>query len=196
MKLVIIFGDSAVGKMTVGQELAKKTGLRLFHNHVSIEPVIEVFGYYDAKTILRVRDVIFEEFAASKLDGMITTYMWDFDSKDDWDYTAHVAQIFEKQGAQVYYVELDAPLEVRLERNVTENRLVNKASKRDIEVSNERVIRASTKYRCTSREGELPFSNYLRILNADVSAQRAADMIIERFGLLGGTSEDSDCRGR
>ena len=44
MKLVIIFGDGAVGKMTVGQELMKITDLRLFHNHMSIEPVLEIFG--------------------------------------------------------------------------------------------------------------------------------------------------------
>ena len=34
MKLVILIGDAAVGKMTVGQELMKQTGLRLFHNHM------------------------------------------------------------------------------------------------------------------------------------------------------------------
>ena len=39
MKLVLLFGDCAVGKMTVGQELAKITDLRLFHNHMTIEPV-------------------------------------------------------------------------------------------------------------------------------------------------------------
>ena len=33
MKLVLIIGDGAVGKMTVGQELTKITILRLFHNH-------------------------------------------------------------------------------------------------------------------------------------------------------------------
>ena len=44
MKLVFIFGDGAVGKMTVGQELAKITELRLFHNHMSIEPVLEILG--------------------------------------------------------------------------------------------------------------------------------------------------------
>ena len=40
MKLLFLFGDAAVGKMTVGQELAKITDLRLFHNHMTIEPVI------------------------------------------------------------------------------------------------------------------------------------------------------------
>ena len=32
MKLVNIFGNAAAGKMTVGQELAKITDLRHFHN--------------------------------------------------------------------------------------------------------------------------------------------------------------------
>ena len=51
MKLLFIIGDAAVGKMTVGQELMKITELRLFHNHMTIEPVIEIFGRYDGKTI-------------------------------------------------------------------------------------------------------------------------------------------------
>ena len=33
MKFVLIFGDSAVGKMTVGQELSRITGLNLCHIH-------------------------------------------------------------------------------------------------------------------------------------------------------------------
>ena len=46
MKLVLIIGAGAVGKMTVGQELMKITNLRLFHNHMMIEPVIDIFGYF------------------------------------------------------------------------------------------------------------------------------------------------------
>ena len=58
MKLVFLIGDAAVGKMTVGQELMKITDLRLFHNHMTIEPVIEIFGGYDGKIISEIRDVI------------------------------------------------------------------------------------------------------------------------------------------
>lgn len=43
MKLLLLFGDAAVGKMTVGQELCKITDFRLFHNHMTIEPVLEIF---------------------------------------------------------------------------------------------------------------------------------------------------------
>ncbi|MEO6875756.1 MAG: shikimate kinase, partial [Opitutaceae bacterium] len=35
--LVFIVGAPAVGKMTVGDALAKRTGLRLFHNHLTID---------------------------------------------------------------------------------------------------------------------------------------------------------------
>ena len=72
MKLLFLFGNAAVGKMTVGQELAQRTGLRLFHNHIMIEPVLEVFGFFQAAAIRRLRDVIFEEFAASDAKGMIS----------------------------------------------------------------------------------------------------------------------------
>lgn len=58
MKLVFLFGNTAVGKMTVGQELMKITDLRLFHNHMTIEPVIEIFGSYNSEVIEELREII------------------------------------------------------------------------------------------------------------------------------------------
>ena len=71
MKLVLIVGNGAVGKMTVGQELMKLTGLRLFHNHMTIEPVLEIFGTFHTDAILQMREVIFREFAKSDNYGII-----------------------------------------------------------------------------------------------------------------------------
>ena len=45
MKLIILFGPPAVGKMTVGQELEKITRLKLFHNHMSLELVNQFFDF-------------------------------------------------------------------------------------------------------------------------------------------------------
>lgn len=78
MKLLFLIGNSSVGKMTVGQELGKITDLKLFHNHMSIELILEVFGEFNRKAIERVREAIFEEFASSEKYGMIFTYMWAF----------------------------------------------------------------------------------------------------------------------
>ena len=58
MKLVLIVGSGAVGKMTVGQELMKITDLRLFHNHMMIEPVIDIFGYFKGYSKIRKNNII------------------------------------------------------------------------------------------------------------------------------------------
>ena len=183
MDLIVLIGSGAVGKMTVGQELMKITDFRLFHNHMMIEPVIEVFGDYCGPVVGRLREVIFEEFLKTKYRGMIFTYMWAFDMQGDWDYIRSVAERFEATGGNVYYVELVADQAVRLERNRTENRLRNKASKRDLAVSQERLLREDSRYRLVSREGEIPFENYIRIDNTRMEPQEAARLIKDKFAL-------------
>ena len=183
MKFVFILGDAAVGKMTVGQELMKITGLRLFHNHMTIEPIIEIFGRFDSKTISEIREVIFKNYAASDNYGMIFTLMMAFDQQSDWDYLEHIKEIFSPYGTEFYYVELIAPQEIRLQRNATENRLKNKPSKKNIAVSNQRLINDDNDYRCVSYEGEIPFDNYLRIDNSDKSPDEVALLIKETFKL-------------
>ena len=183
MKLVFILGDAAVGKMTVGQELMKITDLRLFHNHMTIEPVLEIFGRFDGKTIQELREVIFRNFAASDQYGLIFTMMMAFDMPSDWEYLERVKQIFAPYGTEFFYIELIAPQEVRLERNKTDNRLRNKPSKRDLEISDARLLRDDENHRCVSFEGEFPFTPYLRIENADKSPEEVAKLIKDSFGL-------------
>ena len=182
MKLLLLFGDAAVGKMTVGQELCKITDFRLFHNHMSIEPVLEVFGEFNGTVIRNFREAVFEEFAKTDKYGLIFTFMWAFDCKEDWEYTAKIVDIFKEYNAEVYYVELFAPQEVRLKRNATENRLKNKPSKRDIEFSNRLLIYDDNNHRMVSNDGEIPFENYIKIDNTDLSAEETARIIKDRFG--------------
>jgi len=183
MKLLIIIGNASVGKMTVGQELMKITNLRLFHNHMSIELVKEVFGERIGSADKRIREVVFEEFAKSNNYGLIFTYMWAFDQQADWDYINNLCDIFKQENAEIYYVELVASQEIRLQRNITENRLKNKASKRDIDFSNQILIDDDKKYRCVSNDGEIPFDNYIKIDNTNLAPDVVAKMIKERFML-------------
>ena len=44
MYFIVIFGPPAVGKMAVGKEIQEATGIRLFHNHMAIEPVLNFFS--------------------------------------------------------------------------------------------------------------------------------------------------------
>lgn len=183
MKLVLLFGSLAVGKMTVGQELAKITDLTLFHNHITIEPVLDVFGYYHGRAVRRLREVFFEEFADTGNEGMIFTYVWAFDLQGDWDYVKHVTELFQNKGADVYYVELVASQDVRLKRNKSENRLLHKPSKRDLAFAENDLLDADRKYRLESYDGEIPFKNYIKIDNTELSPDVVARMVKERFSL-------------
>jgi len=183
MNLIVIIGSGAVGKMTVGQELMKITDYRLFHNHMMIEPVLEIFGKFNGGLVTKLREDIIEEFLNTDYEGMIFTYMWAFDMQSDWDYIKGIAEKFEKTGGTVYYVELVADREVRIERNKSENRLKNKASKRDIITSEDRMIREETRYRVVSNEGEIPFENYIKIDNTNIEPDVVAQMIKEKFNL-------------
>lgn len=181
MKLVIIIGNGAVGKMTVGQELAKITGLRLFHNHMSIEPILEIFGEYNADIVRKFRELIFTEFAKTDKYGLIFTYIWAFDQQTDRDYMEHLREIFD--GSEIFYVELVAPQEIRLQRNITENRLKHKPSKRNLKWSNEMIIESDKENRLESEDGEIPYENYIKIDNTNLSAAEVARIIKDRFKL-------------
>ena len=148
---------------------------------MTIEPVIEIFGGYEHEVIAQIREVIFKNFAKSKNYGMIFTLMMAFDCQSDWDYLEHIKEIFSPYNTEFYYVELIAPQEIRLKRNETENRLIYKASKRDIEISNQRLINDDKNHRCVSNPGEITFDNYLRIDNSNIEAKDVAKLIKDTF---------------
>ena len=186
MKLVIIFGPHAVGKMTVGQELAKITGLKLFHNHMTIDIVSDLFASMPqerGRLTELFRKEIFEAYSKSDEYGMIFTFMWAFDSQEDWKYVNGLEDLFLSKNAEVYYVELEADYELRIERNKTENRLFNKPSKRNIKKSEGIFRKLEDRYRLNSLEGEIQKENYMRINNTDMNPDIVAEMIKSRFSL-------------
>ena len=188
-KLVIILGPHAAGKMTVGQELAKITGLKLFHNHMTIELVRQFFPIHDspegegARLNKLFRQEIFEAVAKSDLPGLIFTFMFDFDEPSEYEYINSLIDLYKSYGASTYVVELRTDFNVRIERNKTENRLANKPSKRDIEKSEKLFRDLEAKYRLNSRDDEAHFENYLKIDNTDIAPEKAAAIINEKFGL-------------
>lgn len=186
-KLVIIIGPQAVGKMTVGQELEKITGFTLFHNHMSIELPCKLFGDCEKEfKILKetIRKTVFELFAKGDFEGLIFTYLCAYDVKEDVDYLINLVELFEKNGAVCSLVELSAEFEERISRNKSENRLKHKESKRNIEWSEADIRKTNEKHRLNSYDGEkLPFQNYLKIDNTNLSPEAVAKMIKEHFGL-------------
>ena len=87
--MVIVFGPGAVGKMTVGQSLSTLTAFPLFHNHVTIEPLLRYFPFKSqafGRLNKLFREEIISELAATKPAGMIFTYVWDLRDPSDKSY--------------------------------------------------------------------------------------------------------------
>jgi len=185
MKLVILFGPPAVGKMTVGMELARLSGLKLFHNHMTIELVLNFFDWKSPQFALsnEFRTRIFEEVAKSDLDGLIFTYVWALDTDEDKQYIDKICAIFKAQSAEIYFVELWADIDTRLERNETEFRLEQKPSKRDIAHSKKNIKDWHKKYKLNSNNDFFYTDKYLRIDNSDRSASDVANEIVEKLNL-------------
>jgi hypothetical protein len=75
MKLIFIHGKAAVGKLTVASELAKLTGYRLFHNHLTVDLALAVFDF-GTEPFVRLREqiwlAVFREAAEQNVSLIFT----------------------------------------------------------------------------------------------------------------------------
>jgi hypothetical protein len=174
--------------MTVGQALAAKTGYKMLHNHMTIEPVLELFDFDDPPfwpIVQELRRVLLREAAKSELPGLICTFVWAFNQPKDRVQIDEFSTIVKDTGGDVAYVELNAGLSVRLERNKSEHRLHHKPSKRDVEKSETFLLEAD-KSRVFATSDEYPIPNpdrWLKLDNTKLSPDDAAERIIEAFNL-------------
>lgn len=158
MRLLLIIGPPAVGKMTVGRAIAARSDFRLFHNHHTIEPLVEVFGHGTAPfNVLNIefRRRVIEEAARNNVD-LIFTLVWNLEDPDDNSYVEQLVAPFDEAGGEVWVLELAADLETRLVRNRGESRLAAKPTKRDVEWSDGNVRRMEAHQLNTDPTGSTP----------------------------------------
>lgn len=184
MRLLLIIGPPAVGKMTVGRAVADRSTFRLFHNHHTIELLLDVFDYgtppFDTLNS-EFRRRIIEEAADAGTD-LVFTFVWDLDLPEESDWLARLVAPY---ADRVAVVELVAGLDTRLARNRTEHRLAEKKSKRDLEWSDANVRGMEADYRMSSVPGlDAPGERllaqwpHLVLDNTDLPADEVADRIL------------------
>lgn len=190
MRLLVIFGPPAVGKMTVGREIARRSTFRLLHNHALIEPLLDVFDYGTPpfhRLLGEWRVRVVEEAALAGTD-LLLTYVWGLDLQSDVDELTQHVRPYVEAGAEVSFVELVADLDTRLERNRTELRLAEKRSKRDVEWSDANVREMERFVMNTDPALDagpalpgaalLAQHRHLRLDNRELSAEEAAGRIL------------------
>ena len=190
--LIVVTGPQAVGKMTVAEIIKEKLGYALMINHDSIEVSDKIFERgSDAQKELNkvIRAAAFEIAIKYDID-MIFTFVTAFDSLEDIEYLNNLRKMFEATGGQFYFVELEADVKTRLERNITPHRLESKYTKNDIETSERDLLETMKKYRLNSNDGELICPNHLKINNTNLEPEEVARTVVEKFGLSNSTKKN------
>lgn len=183
MNLVLIFGPPAVGKMTVGQELARLTGYKLLFNTMAADLLLDIFPRDTPEFgMLRseIQTRIVEEAAKAEID-LIHTAVWALNSAADTAVMRARQEVAARHGATVHLVELCAPLDIRLERNRHEDRWRQKPKQQ--QTLTDDVMRSLESQWQMNSLGEFDrHPRYIRIDNSSMPAEDAAWRICRSFG--------------
>ena len=182
--------------MTVAESLRDKLRYNMMMNHDSIELSDRIFGFAtpaQKEFNAFFREKAFELAVKHNVD-LIFTYVCAFDIPEEREYLSKLKDLFEQGGGRFYFVELSADLETRLARNETPHRMERKASKRDVTWSRDNLLKDARRHKLNSDENEVWFENHLKIDNTDLTPDRAADRVIEVFGLVPNDKSEKEYR--
>jgi hypothetical protein len=123
MKILFIYGRPAVGKLTVAREVAKLTGGRLFHNHLTVNLVLSLHDF-GTPGFVALRKRIWTDSFRSALEARIPLVVFTFNPEDSVP-QAFIDELFAEvaaSGAEMIPIELTAPERVIEERLGSESR--------------------------------------------------------------------------
>ncbi|MGP8125872.1 MAG: AAA family ATPase [Nitrososphaerales archaeon] len=175
MKLVLIYGPPAVGKLTVGKALAKQTGFRLFHNHLAIDAVKPVFDFGTPsfwKLVSQLRKEVIDEAAK---EGVNTIFTFVYAKGEDDEYVREVVRVVKSHGGEVCFVRLYCtPKEL-------DRRVANKSRKKIGKLTSRSALaELAGKFDITS---EVPFARSLSLDTTKASPEKVSAAIAKHFDL-------------
>jgi len=175
MKLLILYGAPAAGKLTIATEIARRTGFKLFHNHVSIDCVKPVFDFGTAPFIRLIETIRFATIAEAAREGVDLIHTFVYALGEDDEHFRKLIASAEDNGGEVHLVLLKCEPDELKNRIGNESRLkIGKLADADS------VERSLGRYELRST---YPYRDSLVIDTTDVGVKMAAQSIIDHFAL-------------
>jgi len=175
MKLILIYGAPAVGKLTVSKEIAEQTDFKVFHNHLSIDAIEPVFefgtkSFWDLVHLIRI-----ETIAEAARAGQNLIYTFCYAKGSDDAHVAKITETVEENGGEVCFVLLVC------ERGELEKRVLEESRKKFKKANNIELLKEILeKYDLFS---PVPLRESLRIDNTNLSALDTARKIVDHYKL-------------
>ena len=106
MKLVFLHGAPAVGKLTVARELARLTGFRLFHNHLTVDLVSSVFAFGSEPFVLLREQIWLSVFREAAMHGVSLIFTFNPERTVRERFIEDAVDAVGSAGGQTFFVEL------------------------------------------------------------------------------------------
>jgi len=118
VQVAFIFGPTASGKLTVGREVARQTGFKLFPDHLAAELVGAVFDS-GMRPYIRIREWAWTEVLREAVHvNRSLVFTFTPQSTIRASFISHICVIIERLGGDIVFVELTCPeavIESRIE---------------------------------------------------------------------------------
>lgn len=177
MELVIIYGPPGSGKFSTARELGRIAGYRVFHNHLTIDPLRAVFDL-NSHCYIRLRDryrkLIVEAAAKAHMKGIVFTYAYG-GTKDEDRLLGSLARMVRGRGGKAHFVKLHCS------KKELRSRITNSFRRSHGKIASTRALRMEINSRDVF--SSVPSSESFEIDNTRVSARRVARMIKAHYGL-------------
>ena len=122
MQIVFLYGPAGAGKLTIGRELARLTGLPLFHNHFVVDAVGAVFDF-GFESFIRLREAFWlQTFAEAAHAGREGEDEGAPEATVDPGFPARVQAAIEPFGGVVTFIALTVSPEEQERRIVQPSR--------------------------------------------------------------------------
>ena len=109
MQLVFIHGPAACGKLTVANELVAMSGMRLFHNHLTVDLVRALFDF-GSEPLVRLRESIWlEAFREAAELGQSLVFTFRPEASVRPGFPERVISTLSSRRGEVVFIELTCP---------------------------------------------------------------------------------------
>ena len=132
MHFLFIYGAPASGKLTVGREVAERTGFALFHNHLVVDALLAVFPFGSPEFVTLRERFWIDTIQAAVRAGLSLIFTFCPEPTVGPEFPERLKAAVQHAGGTVSFIRLDVSREEQERRLVAPSRTGGKL--RDIEL--------------------------------------------------------------
>jgi hypothetical protein len=122
MRLVFLYGPPAGGKLTVGTEVARRSGYALFHNHLVTDALLAVFRFGSPEFVALREKFWIETIEAAAQSGRSLVFTFCPEPTVAAGFPERVEAVVRQAGGAVTFVRLEVSAEEQERRLVSPSR--------------------------------------------------------------------------